>query len=170
MSRFSRASEDGSTILEVMVALLVLSLLGMGAWNAAAVSLRQAGRIQKKVRENAGLLQMDEMLRGMAVRIRAPFWAGEHSLEITDGEAAVPFMDADPEKRLILSFRQNVFSISDGETTVPYPGYTSASFSEARDKDDRICGVTVELAAGDGEGISITARFGSMPLAEAGGR
>ncbi len=170
MSRFSRASENGSTILEVMVALLVLSLLGMGAWNAAAVTLRHAALMHKRVRENAGLLQMDEMLRGMAVRIRAPFWAGEHALEIKDGEAAVPYMDADPAKRLILSFRQNVFSIGDGETTVPYPGYTGASFSEARDNNDRICGVTVELEAGDGERVSITARFGSMPLAEAGGR
>ena len=78
----SRKNEQGSTILEVLVALSILSTLGIGAWHAAGVSLRQAGRLRSSLISGARTLQLDDQLRSKATRIIPPYWAPDEFVEV----------------------------------------------------------------------------------------
>ena len=71
---FCRRNEQGSTILEVLIALVILTMLGMATWHAAGVSLRLAGRLHERVRASSRLLQLDDALRPIFRHLLEPYW------------------------------------------------------------------------------------------------
>jgi hypothetical protein len=150
-------------VLEVLAALLILSLLGIGAWNAVSVSLRLVTRIHDKVLASVRLLELDDRIRDLAGRVRAPFWAPDHAAIMADG-VTVPYLDGNPDKSLSLSFRDGKLVVGDGEIISRYIDFMIADFSMAVDSQNMIFGITVALEEKDGERVSITARFGSTPL------
>ena len=156
--------EDGSTLLEVIVALVILSLLGVGAWNAAAASLRLMSRFHDKAISGARLLELDDRLGDLAGRVRTPFWMSAHVVTTEGGGFGVSYLDGDPTRSLTLGFQDGVLSVGDAVTTYRYTDFTSASFSPAEDDSKNVFGVTVTLAAKDGQDVAITARFGSTPM------
>src|SRR5208283_5325110 len=95
---FSRRNDNGSTILELLAAMLVISTLGIGAWHAAGVSLRMADRLRRSLAAGARLLQLDDQLRTYAGRITPPYWAPEELVEISDSSLSVPYLDGAAQK------------------------------------------------------------------------
>lgn len=147
-----------------MVAIGIMSILGLGAWSAVSTSIRMAGRINDRVLESVRLLQLDDRLRGLAFRIRPPYWASKQSVETEGGTLRAAFLDGDPEKSMSISFEDGVLSIDDGEYSSRYSDFKSAEFSPAVNDSKVTYGVTVDLQAKSGDKISITARFGGTPI------
>ena len=160
----SRKTESGSTLLEAIVALAIISILGIGAWNAVGAAIRIAGRINEKSMENARILQLDDALRGLAARIRAPFWVPGHAVTVEAGSARVPYLDGDPDKAFTISFLDGVVTLDDGGRVMRFSGFSRAVISAAEDKESGVYGLTLELSTKDGRTIAMTARFGSMPI------
>jgi len=156
--------EDGWTLVEVLVSLSILSLLALGAWNAAAVSLRLASDIRDRAMEAARLLELDDRLRGLAGRVRTPYWTAEHAMSLDSGECRVAWLDGDPDKGLLMSFREGRLSLGDGESAAVYAGFRRAVFLSALDADGRPYGVSVELETDGGRVLAVTGRFGGTPL------
>jgi hypothetical protein len=156
--------DDGSTFVEVLVALAVLSLLAVGAWNAAAVSLRLASSIRARVLEASRLLELDDRLRGLAVRVRTPYWAAGHVMALSDGACRVAWLDGDPGKCLSLDFRAGLLSVGDGENALVYPGLRRAGFFAAMDAEGHPFGLSVELETREGRQLSVMVRFGGTPV------
>jgi len=161
---FSRRNERGSTILEVVVALFILSTLGIGAWYAVGVSLRLADRLREKMLANVRLLQLDDRLRGLAGRVYLPYWAPDGIVQTGDGALSVPYLDGDPKKELNLTFREGTLSVSDGEMSTHYTGFPHVELSAATNDSSHQYGISVQLEGKDGRRVLITARFGATPL------
>jgi hypothetical protein len=160
---FSRKNERGTTILEILVALLILSSLGIGAWHAAGVTLKMAGRIRSSLTAGARLLQLDDQVRSAARRIRPPFWAPGKLVEVTDTTVTVPYLDGKREKSISITFRDGILTVDDGTHTVPYTGFAKAVF-EAETDGQNENGIALRLEEG-GKPIVIDARFGGTPVA-----
>ena len=161
---FSRRNERGSTILEVMVALFILSTLGIGAWYAGGVSLRLAGRVRNALATNTRLLQIDDVLLGLAARVYLPYWAPEGIVQVGDQALSVPYLDGDQHRALNMTFQHGILSIGDGEVSSHYAGFRRVELSPATDGALHQYGVSVTLEGNDGKHTVIVARFGATPL------
>ncbi|HVP19748.1 MAG TPA: hypothetical protein VMU36_12180 [Spirochaetia bacterium] len=160
----SRTSDGGSTILEVLVALFILSSLGIGAWQAVSVSQRISARIRDAILRGSRLIRLDDQLRGLAARVLPPYWAPDEIVEIGNGTLKVAFLDGEPSKSLMVTFQKEVLVINDDAIATPYPDFRRVAFSAARDKENHPYGVTLEATQKDGSSIVITARFGGTPV------
>jgi hypothetical protein len=143
----------------------IISILGIGAWNAVAVSMRLAGRIHDRVIESAHVLRFDDTVRRAVERVRVPFWASELTVETGSDGLSAAFMDGDPAKELTLSFKEGILSLGDGESVTRFTDFTDAEFSAAEDSDHLTYGILIHARTKTGKDLSITARFGGTPIA-----
>ncbi|MGO9307793.1 MAG: type II secretion system protein J [Spirochaetia bacterium] len=164
---FSRRNEGGSTILELLVALLVISALGVGAWHAAGVSLRMAHRLRHSLTAGARLLQLDDALRDLAASVIPPYWAPEQLVEASDTGLTVPYLDGCADRSLVMRFENGVLHLGDGQHWIQYSGLQSVTFSAATEGQLHY-GVTVRLEWTGGRSAVMTARFGGTPAGSAG--
>jgi hypothetical protein len=163
-----KRSERGSTILEVLVALFILSALGIAAWQAGIATLRIAAHAHDSLMGGARLLQLDDHLRASARRVIPPFWAPEKLVEASDTSLSVPYLDGDAGKSLSLTYANGILNVDDGERLVRFSGFTRVSFAAAED-DQRQYGITLQ-AEEHGTPLIITAHFGGTAVGEAGAR
>jgi len=145
----------------VLVALFILSTLGVGAWHALGVSLRMATHLRSSLTAGARLLQLDDQLRGIVGRVIPPFWAPSRIVEVQGDTLTVPYLDRNAEKSISMSFQDGVLTVSDGEHPMRYFEFTRVTFAAAADGQNQY-GITVQLEA-DGKLVLITARFGGAP-------
>ena len=160
----SRKSEEGFTLLETLVAMVVLSALGVGVWAAVTVSEQSVARSRASSRAATQVLQVDDRLRACVSRVRAPWWMPAPSIQGDDGSWNIPYLDGDPDKSLAISWKTTELSIDDGGAVSRYPGFTSARLTSALDVDGRPYGVELTLEGKYVSRISIIARFGSVEL------
>jgi hypothetical protein len=161
---YSAGSEGGSTLLEVIVGLLVLSLIGLGAWSAASVSLRTVGRTGDAIRLRTRVLQVDDRLRGLSARVRTPYWMPEHLVALEGGRLSVGCLDGDLGKSLVVEFSGGILSISDGDGMSRFSGFTGAELAPARDESQRVIGIRLQLKTAAEQPVTIVTRFGGVPL------
>lgn len=164
---FSRRNEKGSTILEVLVALFILSSLGIGAWQAVGVSLRLSSRLRDAMLAGSRLIQLDDRIRELAARVLPPYWAPDHIAKIGNGTVSVPYLDGDLSKNFTMSFKKGMLAVGDGVTSTQYPDFQSVTFSPATDKESHSFGIRVEATGKDGKPVVISARFGGAPVGSA---
>ena len=158
------AAADGSTLLEVLAALLIMSILGLGMWSAVSACLRLTTKIHDSTMASTRILNIDDRLRDLAGRVRAPFWVPDFLIETTETEMHVAYLDGDPSKSLILKADGGALSIDDGSTVKRYPGFQRVTMAAAQDSAGKTCGITVSLEKKGGESFSVMARFGSTPV------
>ncbi len=161
---FSGGNENGWTILEILVALFVVSSLGICAWQAVGVSLRLSARLQDAMLAGSRLIQLDDRIRGFAARVLPPYWAPDNIVEIRDGTVRVPYLDGDPSKDFTMSFLKGVLVVGDGVSATQYLDFPMVTFSPAGDKGDRSYGIQMEVSGNDGKAVVIFARFGGVPI------
>ena len=164
----SREGEEGSTLLEVLVAMVVLSALGVGVWAAVTVSMQSVTRSRAGGLAATQVLQIDDRLRACVDRVRAPWWMPTPSIEAGEGSWRVPFLDGDPAKALVVSWAAQVLTIDDGSTASRYGGFTSARLAPALGADGKPFGVELSLEGKPIGKVSVVARYGGMEL-RAGG-
>ncbi len=164
MRRSSEGSERGSTLLEVIIALLILSLIGIGAWSAASVSLRTARRTHDGILEGSRLLRLDDCIRDLAGRVLTPYWMPDPDVRLDGGRMSVAYLDGDPGKSFGLEFAQGVLTVEGGERPSRFTGFQNVELSPALDADKRIYGVRLDIQTGRGRHTMIIARFGGAPI------
>jgi prepilin-type N-terminal cleavage/methylation domain-containing protein len=156
----SRPGEEGFTLLEVLVGMVVLSLLGIGVWTAVAVAGRSMERFRESVRAGSQVLQLDDRFRACADRVRPPWWGGEPDLVAAGGAWRISCLDGDPDRALTLSWQDGVLAIDDGELVARYRGLTDVELAPARDPAGRQLGVELRLTAEPLGRFTIVARYG----------
>ncbi|MGA2641446.1 MAG: hypothetical protein ABSG21_11175 [Spirochaetia bacterium] len=145
----------------MLVALFILSTLGVGAWHAMGVSLRMGTHIRSSLTAGARLLQLDDQLRCTVGRVIPPFWAPTQIVEVLGNTLTVPYLDRNAEKSISMSFQDGVLTVSDGEHTMRYFEFKTVTFAAAADGQNQY-GITVQLEA-DCKLVQITTRFGGAP-------
>ncbi len=161
---FFPRNDGGSTLLEVMVALAIISILGVGAWTVVGTAIRISGRINERALENARVLQLDDSLRDFCGRVRPPFWTPGQAVEETEDGLKTAYLDGEAEKAFTLGFRDGALLLEDGAASMRFTDFTDAKASPASN-DSGVYGITLDLTAKSGSRYSITARFGGLPIA-----
>jgi prepilin-type N-terminal cleavage/methylation domain-containing protein len=159
-----RWSDDGFTFVEVLVAIALLSVVGVATSRGLSQALRSVGRTGVSLAQSARLARLDDSLRSLSGRIRVPYWAADQAIATGADELRVGWLDGDPERELSLGFRDGVLAVGDGRTVERYAGFGNARFSVLPDQDGRTVGIGLELLLSDGSRVTVLARLGSMPV------
>jgi prepilin-type N-terminal cleavage/methylation domain-containing protein len=165
-----KTGERGFTVLEVLIGMVVLSLLAITAWSAAAISFRSASRIKASAMSSGRLLLLDDRIRDVALRIRFPWWR-EATLESgADGSWRIPYLDGDPKKTLALEFHAGVLTVDDGLYASRYPGFAAARLTQATDETGHAYGLVLWLGITGMRELTIVAAYGGAGLARGAAR
>jgi type II secretory pathway pseudopilin PulG len=168
-SRKRSRNEGGFSVLELMVALLLFSALGIAVWSALAGGQNLVRRSSSLAAGTARLLQMELYLRRTAALVRTPFWAPGPGAEQAEGSLRVPWLDGQPEESLYLDWREGRLQV---RTRKQEPGAVFGPFASVE------CGVysggpggaaglrvTILADTGDGQPLVILTPFGGSPFA-----
>jgi prepilin-type N-terminal cleavage/methylation domain-containing protein len=156
----SRPGEEGFTLLETLVGMVILSALAVGAWTATTVAWRSVARFRESARSGVRLLQLDDRLRDCAARVRPPWWGVEPCIAAAGLTWSISCLDGDPAAALTLACRDGVLWIDDGTRVSRHPGFSSVALSPALDEAGAPFGIELGFEAERFGRIAIIARFG----------
>ncbi len=171
LSRKPRPSEEGFSVLELMVALLLFSALGIAVWSGLAGGQNLVMRSIRMAAGTSRLLQMELHLRRTAALVQTPFWlpgpGAEEAAESGQGSLRVPWLNGDPAQALQLSWKDGRLQvrIREGEPGAGFGPFASVQCG-LYSGPDRASGlkVSVLVEAGDAEPLVILAPFGGSPF------
>ncbi len=160
-----KSPEAGFSFVEVLVALLLASALGLVLWSGLAGAQGLVRKTIQRASQSVKILQLDTALRQAVGRVRVPFWLEpEAAISQKGGLLAISYLDGDPKSSLTFEMLDGRIQIgrSGGATSSfgPFPG---AGLKLFRDEAGLPRGVELSIDRG-GETTVILARFGSNPL------
>ena len=162
-------NEGGFSVLELMVALLLFSALGIAVWSGLAGGQNLVSRSIRLAAGTSRLLQMELHLRRSAALVRAPFWAPGPGAEAAGGSLRVPWLDGDPAQTLQLSWGEGRLQVRtrEGEPGAVFGPFASVDCALYSDGPDGASGlkVSVVVDAGSSEPLLILAPFAGSPFA-----
>jgi type II secretory pathway pseudopilin PulG len=167
-SRRPRRNEGGFSVLELMVALLLFSALGIAVWSGLAGGQNLVSRSIRTAAGTSRLLQMESYLRREAALVQTPFWAPGPGAERAAGNLRVPWLNGNPAQTLQLSWGEGRLQVSAGEGEPgalfgPFASVDCAVYSDGPDGSSGLK-VSVVVGAGDREPLLILAPFGGSPF------
>lgn len=166
-------SDKGFTYIEMMVALIILSLAGVLVWQGISAAGKLLDKISARSSETMRLMQTEETVRELVGRIKIPFWMSTMELEEEEGEIAIPFYEGRSDNLLVIKYEDSSLIIgtrgTDGEQIEgvnSFGPFSNAEIEVARGEEGELFGITVVLYTEKrpSDGVHITARFGSNPL------
>lgn len=154
----------GSTVLEAIVALGILSVVGTALVSGAVAGIGVGADAKRAAAEAAEVLMLDDAVRRYAVRIRVPYW--DHRAPTTGdaGNFAVKWLDGAAEAELRLREENGRIVIEADGQTVSFPGCAEAEFAAVGDERGAVKGVEVKTVL-NGRQLRIVAPFGAAALA-----
>jgi prepilin-type N-terminal cleavage/methylation domain-containing protein len=166
--------EDGFTFMEVIVAMAIMSLIGVSMWLGFTAAVKLIHRIPESTQMMQEFLGLDNMLREHVSRISIPFWEPQLDYYIDSSAAQFPFYEGIKTKYLLVEFYESELIMrtfeeeSEDEPEVIYRSgpYTYVSFTEVEEKSVGILGfeVTLKPEHENVEEFSIFARLGGYPF------
>ena len=171
-SIFSR-NDDGFTLLEMMVGLVILSLIGVVLWQGISHTGRLFEKISSGLFSTIRTVQMDQYLREETAKIKAPFWMEDLQIQENDGRSlSIPYLDGDADRYLVFEYRDDYLHVSEtkqgseGATkALVFGPFKEAAFDVMKNERDREYGIKFSVYPGrSSNAIDIVARFGSNPL------
>jgi hypothetical protein len=170
MRTSSRRGESGSTMVEVIAGMALISFLGLAVWSATAASLRAASRVVAGATASARLLLLCDSLRDRTGRVRPPWWETSPEVEEGSGPVEVRGVDGDPRTFLRVSFSSGRVTLEGGGPPASFPGFESFAARSFRDATGGVAGIAFVLHPLSREPMTVLCRFGSRELLGRGPR
>ncbi|MBN2443103.1 MAG: prepilin-type N-terminal cleavage/methylation domain-containing protein [Spirochaetales bacterium] len=164
--------EDGSTFIELLVAITIMSILGVTMWMGFATTVHLIRTVPESTRLIQEFIALDSVLREYMSRVRLPFWQPELDFYTDSSSAQFPFYEGVENKFLLIEFYENEISIKtfeeesdeDPVTLFKTGPFSSVTFNEVTEKGLGLIGIELTLKP-EHEKIdefTIFARFGGF--------
>ena len=158
-------SDEGATMVEVLVALVLLALLAVAVAPAVGAARRAAGVGTEVAVRTVRILQADTALRAAIRRVRPPFWLSGAEVRIREAAAVLPYYEGRADEELALELRDGWLLVTEpGREPLRLGPYTAVTMAPLTDEDGRVSGLQLTLRADRAETVMV-ATFGSRPVA-----
>ncbi|MFP4364409.1 MAG: hypothetical protein ACLFR1_11155 [Spirochaetia bacterium] len=109
------SKSPGWTLVEVAAALSIFIICGGLLYTAAITAFPAIDRIIITARENAVLFQFHRAMKSACSRVAMPYWCSIESISQSGTEFAIPYIDGEEDRELVLNRSGNGLSIAIGE-------------------------------------------------------
>ena len=165
------SAQQGSTVVELIVALSILAVLTGVVWAAMSNGFLRVEESGGRAREVVSLVVVDFAVRDAAGRVRPPYWLAEAPLSIENGpHIELGYIDGLPDGTIRIVSEENaiVFEYAQepdtSETTrTVYQGATLVEALPATDDSGTTIGINLSLMVGERR-VTTVAPFGSIAL------
>jgi type II secretory pathway pseudopilin PulG len=166
-------NDAGSTTIEALVALLILSIAGAALVAGTSGGIAAAVRAQGAAKDATTVLRLDDAVRRAALRVRLPYWdrsavasaVAEAGAAAGAGALTVPWFDGVADETLRLSIEGETLKVESGGTTTIFSGMQNTAAKFITEKDDSVKGIDLRCEIG-GRQVHIVAPFGAVPMAK----
>jgi hypothetical protein len=161
-----RAAGGFSTI-EAMVALLLLSLVGLVAVEAVAGGRRASGASSARAAAAVRLLQADTALRRAVGAIRIPYWVGHVEAGAVEGGFSLPYRGGEESRslRIVVSDGWIVLDTESDDTPARRLGPFAQASVEPVFEDGQLWGAKAIVQVFErSEPVELRARIGSRAV------
>ena len=165
--RKSSRNNEGFSVLELMVALLLFSALGIAVWSGLAGGQNLVRRSMRVAAGTSRLLHMELYLRREALRVRTPFWEPGPGAQAVGQGLQVPWLDGQAGRFLIVDFQEGRLRVGGrpGDPGMVFGPFQSADCSVYEDASGHPAGLKVSVVAEPGDSpLVIRAAFGGTPI------
>lgn len=168
--------EEGFTLVEVLVALALVTVLAAVGVAAVSAATRAIARGTQQARWNMSVGLLDSVARRAFAGFPPAFWASPPALESSAGEYRI--VDRGDQAGYSVSFRfvqvepvsasrtdrRTILVVSYGSTQVAIPGVRSLSLSPLMSADGRVGGYQLNVAGAAGRSADLKLSFGGQYL------
>jgi hypothetical protein len=172
-----KKKSDGTTLIEVLVAVAVISVIGFAVWIGFSTTILMIKKIPTVVDGTISLIQYDVSLRKQLNRVKVPFWVYEYKAEEDSRSVQFPYCDGIATKLLIFEYNNDYVVIktdsSDDknpidppEPEIKYGPFSEVSFELVKNDDDELTGLQITVVSEKnnlGE-MTIFLRFSCSPF------
>lgn len=166
--RMKKNNEAGSTTIEALVALLILSIAGAALVAGSSGGIAAAVRAQRAAKNATTVLRLDDTVRRAALRVRLPYWDRSAASALAAsgaGSLSVPWFDGVAAETLRLSVEGENLTVEGGGVTTTISGLRNIAAEFIAGADEAVKGIDLRCEIG-GRQVHVVAPFGAVPLAK----
>lgn len=159
--------ESGISTIEALVALAIISIVGMAILGGASTSFKAIGRVRDAAIDTAAVFAIDDWLRSDMEKVRIPYWAQSSQITINDTMIEFPWYEGMQEHtfRLYVSDGSLYAEIADPHNVSRRKIANVTSFKGELITDEGMLPTALRISYGirDKDYVSVLP-FGSSPL------
>lgn len=155
--------EEGSTALEALIAIAVISIAAVALVAGARNGLSVITKAESSARDSAKVLRIDDALRSAASRVRVPYWARGTELESDGQQVTIPWYEGLRGSALTISLGNETLTIAEGATSRVFPDVPGARLALVNNPAGAVSAIELRYASRRGE-IRVLAPFGAAAL------
>ena len=164
MKNKQKAFEEGFTLTEAVVAILILSLASVLLFIGGHRFLESYDDIKARNIFISEAVQCDSMLKTSLNDIRIPYWERELEINTAENMVVLPYLGGNKDAEISLSFSDMGFRISlDEENFIIYSSITDGDIYPFK-IDGITIGLSIILFDARNNEYECRALFGSIPL------
>jgi hypothetical protein len=172
-----KKKSSGTTFIEVLVAITILSIIGIAISTGFTSSIILFTKVPQVVNNTLDLLLFENTIRKQVARVKVPFWIYDYKPEEDRRTVSFPLCDGIPYKVITFDYTDNYIEITTSSTDTEKPidpaepviklgPYNDAEFEIIYDKDVGLTGLSVKATSDkDSVGeIEVYAKFEYAPF------
>jgi hypothetical protein len=122
MPRRCKKADEGSSLLEVLVAIFVIAIAGMALYLGSARGLIAFSLAGRNARTAQQALMVDDTIRAEATRVRIPYWDTNWSSRSESGSASFPYYEGLADSSLSISEKNDCLIIESPNRRIVFSG------------------------------------------------
>ena len=157
-----KKKESGFTLVEALIALTIVSLIGIPVFMVFSETVTFTGKIKDLTRWNRELIGLESVLRKSVLQIRIPFWISD--IEVSEGITIlkVPYWMGDVNSFLEIEGNDGNLNISTPDESTIFKGYEDFEFDYLKESQSQTVGISLVIKKTGKENIIFQCAFGSV--------
>lgn len=154
--------ENGFTLLETLIALIVISLIGISVFTLFSQVLIFTGKIKNINRWNKEIIKLERIVRSCVSRIEVPFWIDTIKVRKDNNSVIIPFWKGDKNSFLKIDITDGFLTITSPGSSTAFDNYDRMDYAFLKDTKDRIIGISLRIKKNSKEELTFKCAFGTL--------